>query len=130
MKASRISTAIVALLAVGGCAKAPREPLSAAEAACRPSFIRVQADEEAVVSVGAVLIGCKSDLDALDDADRTLLRNALHEAAGEMHFRMLGCETPEVRGKLSSRLNERLGRPIITDLACFHVSVADYIDEE
>ena len=115
-------------LVLVACDPARKERPAESSTACSPTYLEIASDPETVVSVGAVLIGCKRDLDALTDAERRLLHSALHEIAGELHFGILACAETDVRAKLTGRLNKRLGRSIMTDIYCFEASVGDYFE--
>lgn len=113
---------------------APR-PVAAGEASlCRPSFRQVSAGKPIEADIGSwrvvfkvALIGCREHLEQLSDEEVERLEDELREPEGWSNLRLINPQAAaELRRQVPARLNDVVGRSIVTDVLYHDIHVIDH----
>lgn len=105
--------------------------------ACQPSFLPLGDEPVEIVENGlrmhlsGAAIGCQADLAGLKEEERAHLRSLLRQVLDEEHYYlMVKARDKAFRAKLSSRMNERLGRPVVSDVFLYGFGSGESFNDE
>lgn len=103
---------------------------------CSPSYVLIQSgiiesstkQETDRFAVKAAIIGCRNDLGTIAETEFGIIGMAIREVVSEVHYNVLDkSQDQEIRRKIVLKINERIGRDIISDVLLLRVSIAEKV---
>ncbi len=117
------------------CGSENRNSSTTEDGECTPTYLRAPSNNDVCsVWVGGLfefsfrfaIVGCSDDLASVGDSETIAIQQTMEKLVGEVNFRILGLHSdPSLRQRFSAKINETIGRDIVTDVLVFDIHTGE-----